>query len=165
MMRNYNHRLIRSKRTYSCGEIARIYGISVNTVRKWRRKGLKEIDNSKPYLIYGEEIIRFFKSIKAKRRIKIETGKFNCFRCRTTRRSKHNKIRIEFRETKFTDDNRQVDIRGFCEKCNCKLSQFTSENRLKEMIDKGQIILCPGQRLICSEGHPLDAHFKGVNYE
>ncbi|MCK5050807.1 MAG: hypothetical protein KAS53_03635 [Candidatus Cloacimonetes bacterium] len=161
MMRNYNHRLIRSKRCYSFGEVAMIYGIAVCTVRRWRRKGLKVIDNNnKPYLIYGKELIRFLKTTKEKRRIKLKPGQFNCLRCRTTRRSKHNEITIVFRKTKFTKGNRQVDIRGICEKCNCKLSLFSSEKRLKEMIEKGQVILSPGQRLIWSEGHPLYAQFK-----
>ncbi len=161
MMRNYNYRLIRSKRCYSFREIAMIYGITVRTVRRWRRIGLKMIDNNnKPYLIHGKELIRFFKLIKEKRKIKLKPGQFNCLRCGTTRRSKHNEITIEFRKTKFTNDNRQVDIRGICEKCNCKLSLFSSEKRLNEMINNGQVILPRGKRLISSEGHPLNAHFK-----
>lgn len=166
MSRNYNHRLVKRKHVYDFKEIARLFNVHVCTVRRWHKKGLKVLDeNQRPYLVLGKELISFIKKQKAKRRISLSVGEFMCTKCGKARRSKNDLIKISFRESKFSTTNRKADIVGVCEQCKRKLNLFSSENKIKEMLNKEQIELAHGERLSCSTTNAVNARFKRKYYE
>ena len=65
--RHPNHRLVKGRRNYTVEEIARLFGIHKNTVRQWIKSGLPALDDKRPILILGEELISFLQARRARR--------------------------------------------------------------------------------------------------
>jgi hypothetical protein len=57
--RHPNPRLVKIHRNYSVEDIARLFGVHKNTVRSWLKQGLAAIDDRRPTLILGRELMRF----------------------------------------------------------------------------------------------------------
>src|SRR5256885_5258795 len=77
-----NHRLVKKHRTYTVEEIARLFGIRKNTVRQWVKTGLATVDDKRPKLILGKDLIVFLQARRAKRKQACLPGQMYCVRCR-----------------------------------------------------------------------------------
>ena len=62
--RKYNTRLIRLTTSYSVQEVAELYHLHKGAVLRWIKDGLKIIDQHKPYLIHGSELLYFKQTTK-----------------------------------------------------------------------------------------------------
>src|SRR5262245_57271453 len=82
--RRHNHRLVKTHRTYTVVELARLLGVHVHTVRNWIRTGLTVIQG-RPVLIHGREIVAFLKARRAAKRRTLAPGQIYCVRCREVR--------------------------------------------------------------------------------
>lgn len=84
--RRPNYRLVKIHRTYRVDEIARLFGFHRNTVRDWiKRGGLKTIDDRRPVLILGSELIAFLQARRLKNKRPCGPGEIYCVRCRLPR--------------------------------------------------------------------------------
>jgi hypothetical protein len=52
-------RLVRRNLSYSINETAELFALHPQAVRQWIKAGLQTIDDRKPFLIHGSELIRF----------------------------------------------------------------------------------------------------------
>lgn len=86
MSRRINPRRIKLHHSYAVEEAARTLGVHKNTVRGWRAKGLRPIDNRKPILFAGKDLRAFLERMKVSRKQPSPKGHFYCFRCRAARR-------------------------------------------------------------------------------
>ncbi|MFS8035673.1 helix-turn-helix domain-containing protein [Xanthobacter sp. AM11] len=66
-------------------EIAKLFGIHRNTVRRWLKEGLEAIDHRRPVLIHGSALKAYLTKRRAQRRQTCRPGEFYCFRCRAPR--------------------------------------------------------------------------------
>lgn len=80
--RHPNPRLVKIHRNYSVEEIARLFDTHKNTVRNWLRRGLPVIDEQRPILVLGSELIRFLRERRQKARQKCGPGRIYCIACR-----------------------------------------------------------------------------------
>ena len=78
-----NHRQVKIRRTYTVGEIAHLLAIHKNTVREWINAGLPTIDDRRPILILGFDLIAFLRARRARNKRPCSPGQMYCFRCRT----------------------------------------------------------------------------------
>jgi len=130
--RNYNIRLIRSRRSYSISEIADLFNIHIRTVQTWHKDGLTALDeSSKPFLFMGSELKRFLAEKRKVRKIKLKEDEFYCPRCRTGRISKIGKISFIRGGREMGLDDEQILIKGECTICDCILTRFSTINNLK----------------------------------
>lgn len=83
--RHPNHRLVKSHRSYTVGEIASLFTIHKNTVRRWFHGGLQAIDDRRPILTLGRNLIAFLESRRAFKKQRCGIGQLYCVRCRLPR--------------------------------------------------------------------------------
>lgn len=86
MPRRINPRRIKLHHSYTVEEASRTLGVHKNTVRAWRAKDLKPIDNRKPILFAGKDLRAFLEKANVGRKQPSPKGHFYCFRCRASRR-------------------------------------------------------------------------------
>jgi hypothetical protein len=81
--RHPNHRLVKIHRSYTVEEIAKLFGIHKNTVRRWVKDGLATIDDKRPMLILGHVLVAFLQARRAKNKQPLKPGELYCVRCRS----------------------------------------------------------------------------------
>lgn len=77
-----NHRLVKIHRSYTVEEAARLLDKHKNTVRKWVKEGLATIDDKRPMLILGHDLVEFIKKLRTKNKQTCKPGELYCVRCR-----------------------------------------------------------------------------------
>src|SRR5262245_39772947 len=80
--RRPNHRLVKIHRSYSVEELSRLLSVHKNTVRNWLRGGLTPIDDHRPTLMRGAEIIRFLTERRTRAKQPTGPGRIYCLPCR-----------------------------------------------------------------------------------
>lgn len=80
--RRPNPRLAKIHRSYSVEEIARLYKVHKNTVRGWRKQGLRAIDSQRPTLVRGDELSRFLTERRTRAKHACDPGQIYCLPCR-----------------------------------------------------------------------------------
>src|SRR5258706_11795835 len=80
--RRPNPRLVKTHRTYSVEEIARLFDVHKNTVRIWLKDGLSAIDEHRPTLVLGEELARFLQERRKNAKQSCGPGRIYCVACR-----------------------------------------------------------------------------------
>lgn len=88
--RHPNHRLVKIHRTYTVEEVAGLFGIHKNTVRSWVKCGLLLIDDKRPMLVFGKDLVEFLKHRRTKNKQTCKPGEFYCVRCRVPRPAAEN---------------------------------------------------------------------------
>ncbi len=81
--RTPNHRLVKIHRNYTVEEIARLFDIHKNTVRRWVKEGLATMDDKRPMLILGSVLAAFLKARRVKNKKPCRPGELYCVRCRS----------------------------------------------------------------------------------
>lgn len=81
--RHPNHRLVKIHRNYNVEEIAELFGIHKNTVRRWVKEGLSVIDSKRPMLILGHDLAAFLQERRRASKRPCRPGQLFCVRCRS----------------------------------------------------------------------------------
>ncbi len=126
-MPNYNHRLIKSKRSYSINEISSRLGINRKTCQRWlKNEGLKVIEKDANYLlIMGADLITFLKNKKAKRKTFLNPDEFFCIKCRKAVRARGGSETTVKTGKRIGKSNlEQFKRTGICGICGSKLNRF-----------------------------------------
>lgn len=76
---------VKSRLSYTIEEAARNQGVCRATVRRWLKEGLPCLDEQRPTLILGADLIAFLKARKAPKHI-YAPDEFFCFRCKAPRK-------------------------------------------------------------------------------
>jgi hypothetical protein len=80
--RRPNYRLVKTHRSYTVEEVARLFGMHKNTVRAWVKAGLPTCDGKRPILILGHELAEYLKARRTKNKRPLQPGEIYCVRCR-----------------------------------------------------------------------------------
>ena len=83
--RRPNPRLVKIHRNYTVEEVAALFGIHRNTVREWVKRGLPTIDDRRPMLIFGHELVTFVRARRSKNKRSCKPGEIYCVKCREPR--------------------------------------------------------------------------------
>ncbi len=84
-IRHPNHCLVKKFRTYSVEEVVKLLGSHRNTIREWLRKGLRTIDQRRPLLIHGGDLVVFLVARRKASKRPLKPGELRCFSCREAR--------------------------------------------------------------------------------
>ena len=165
--KKYNTNLVKARHSYTLKETAELFNLHTGTVQRWRKEGLRVIDDgSKPFLVIGEEIKRFLKEKSRKRKHPLGPGEFFCTKCKTARKSQLDKLSVEISGKTLGKIHKQVIVKGICEVCNQRLFRFSSDRKVKERQKKEPLLLEHKRTIIGSEDSPLNAYItRGGNNE
>jgi hypothetical protein len=81
-MRHPNPRRVKIHRPYSTEELAAALKVHKNTVRRWSKEGLHPIDQHRPLLFRGKDVVVFLETRRAANKRSCGPGEIYCFKCR-----------------------------------------------------------------------------------
>jgi hypothetical protein len=80
--RHPNWRRVKRHHNYSVEDIARLFGLHKNTVRKYVGQGLAPIDDKRPALFLGGALADFLRARRARAKQPCRPGEVYCLACR-----------------------------------------------------------------------------------
>jgi hypothetical protein len=146
--RHPNHRLVKIHRNYTMKEAASLLGIHKNTVRQWIKVGLPTIDDKRPILIQGRELIAFLQTRRAGRKQPCRVGQMYCVRCRFPQFPAAGMVEQKPLNGKV------VNVRGICPDCNSMMHRCVSISKIEQFIEKTDITFPQALRHITEINQP-----------
>lgn len=131
--RHPNHRLVKIHRTYAVEEVARLFGIHKNTVRRWVKEGLATIDDKRPTLILGHVLVAFLHARRLKNKQTCKPGELYCVKCRTPKLPAGNMADYSPITEKFGN------LVAICPDCSSLMNRRVSMARIGEFRGKVDI--------------------------
>lgn len=141
--KNFNTRVIKSKKTYSVEEISELFHVHKNTVGAWLKSGLKKIDRQQPYLVFGQDLIDFINAKNSSKKRPCSEEQLFCCKCQEPRRSKNNIVQIKI-------NNCRTNMIGICDVCGTKINKTISPQKVSfyknifnvEAVQKEDLLEC-----------------------
>ena len=101
-------------------------GVCKATVRRWIKQGLPAINDQKPFLILGRELIEFHEKRK-RTKATCGLGEFYCFRCRQPKSA-------AFAEAELVNVTpTSVNLRALCATCSTVMHKRVSVRKLASL--------------------------------
>ncbi|MCF6321997.1 MAG: helix-turn-helix domain-containing protein [Rhizobiaceae bacterium] len=118
--------LVKIHRSYTVEEVSRLLGVSKATVWRWIKNGLVAIQDRKPALISGANLIDFLKS-RSRPKQKCALDECYCFTCKSPRK-------IAFGEAEIDCKNSNIpNMLGLCSICSSLMFKRISKSKLSEI--------------------------------
>lgn len=121
--KKFNTHKITAKKTYTLKEIATLLKVKLVSIHRWRQEGLQKIDNSRPPLIHGQDLINFLNAKKKKRKHPCNIDQLFCVKCQKPRHSRNNAVSIIV-------NNCRTNMTGACQECNTKINKTISPKKI-----------------------------------
>ncbi len=125
--RHPNHRLVKIHRNYTVEEVARLFRVHRETVRRWVKRGLPTIDRKRPMLIHGRDLAAFLQARRSKNKQTCQPGEMYCVRCRVPRTPAG-----EFAEYRASTGVLGSLI-GICPSCDCLMYRRVNLAKLDQV--------------------------------
>jgi hypothetical protein len=145
--RTYNTRLIKRDYAYFISEIADLFHLHPNAVRRWIKAGLFTVDDRRPALIHGGDLIDFLDTRQAQRKQKCAIDEFYCCRCRRPRRPLFNRVQVQIRKAK-------INLSGVCDTCGSRMNSVGSVSGIEDY-RRTFMIQTPGEGLLSGRSDPI----------
>lgn len=126
MSRRHDPRRAKPCRSYDCSEIAHIFAVTIATARRWRKEGLRPIEDKRPYIFAGAELAEFLRR-KNKPRQPLGPGEIFCVACKRPRIPAGDLVRAR------TMTPTSVQLIGLCPICGREMHLRV---RLAELLEK-----------------------------
>lgn len=124
MAKTYIINRISKRKSYSVKEVAELLNVHTRTVHLWLSAGLETIENSFPYLIYGEVLAEFLRERQANRKVKLAEDEFYCVRCHKARKGMPAKTQTIITNKKIGIDKISIHKQSECEVCGSQVNRF-----------------------------------------
>lgn len=140
--RRYNLRRIRATWPYSVQEIAALLGIHKNAVLRWLGGGLSADRSRKPFLIRGDELIRFLRQRQDGKHCKCRPEEFFCFRCRVPREACLGIVDI------VIESPTRLRLKALCAVCETDVNKVQSVRELAKIQERFHVQKLAGEHLL-----------------
>ncbi len=138
--RHPNPRLIKINRSYTVEEVARRLGVHKNTVREWIKRSLPVINDKRPMLILGRDLIDFLQAKRVKNKQPCKPGEMYCLRCRVPKTPADNMVDYEPKTETLGN------LYGICPDCGAGMNRCTSMAKLEQIRGQMDITFPQGLR-------------------
>lgn len=144
--RRYNLRLIKATWPYTVQDVAALLGVNKNAVGLWMRTGLQADRQQRPFLIRGDELVRFLDARQRKRRTKCGLAQFFCFKCRAARDAAGGQASVQ------TLSPGRFMVQAVCDHCGTRMNKIPGARKLQQMRSHLTITRQEGEHIIeCSK--------------
>lgn len=128
MKKKYNLRKLNKHKSYDSSELQEILGVHPQTVKTWKKEGLKPINGgSSPFLYSGDELIAFLLKRTESQKVKLKEDEIYCLKCR--RAVKPIEIEVVRRGVFLGSGNESTILKSNCPICKSKIQRFSSIKR------------------------------------
>ena len=131
--RHPNPRLVKIHHSYTVEDVGKLLGKHKNTVRKWVKDGLAVIDDKRPMLILGHDLVEFIKKRRAKNKQSCKPGELFCVRCRLPRFPAGNMVEYSPITDKFGN------LIAICPDCDSIMNKRVSLAKIGEICENMDI--------------------------
>ncbi len=143
-----NPRLVKIHRSYKVEEIARLLGKHKNTVRNWIKNGLATIDDKRPMLILGKDLVEFLQASRRKNKQSCKPGELYCVRCRVPKYPAGDMAEYSPVTEKFGN------LIAICPDCDSIMNQYISLAKIRAICEKMDITLPKAERRLVDSTKP-----------
>lgn len=128
-----NPRLVKIHRNYLVEEVARLLGVHKNTIRQWIKSGLPTVDQQRPTLILGRDLVDFLTQRRKARKRPCQPGEMYCLRCRQQK--------VPAGDSAYCVPRTPLSgtLVGTCPSCNSKMYRHVSLLKLEQV--RGKLVL------------------------
>lgn len=138
MFKKYDHRLVKSYKTYTIQELCRLFKkdqLHIQTVRAWIRNGeLASIKEGNKHLIYGGVLKKFLFDRNKKHRNSLQFFEFKCCACKQINAPLEGTIlSAEIR------NNGSILTTALCPHCGCEMKRLYKGNEADQILAKFQV--------------------------
>lgn len=138
--RKIDPRRIKTHRSYTISEAAKLLGVHKNTVETWLRVGLPHIRAPRPILILGHDLKHFLSDRRQKARKPCPTGHLFCLKCRAPRRPAGQMLDYE------PITRSSGNLKGICEACETLIYRRVSMTKIEATAPDCDVSFCQPQR-------------------
>lgn len=154
--RSYNLRLVKATWPYSVQEIAELFGVHKNLPLRWMHEGLIADTSVRPFLIRGDELIRFLRERQGRRKRKCALREFYCFKCRTPKEAYLGIADIEIESpTRFR-------VKTICPICSTSMSKVQAMRNLEKIQASFEIQKLEDRRIKASAKPSVNSDSEGA---
>ena len=125
--RRYPANRVKTGCSYEVAEVAKLFSVHRNTIRRWLKEGLPTIDQRRPLLIHGTALKAFLVERQGSRRRKCQLGELYCFRCRDPRKPWGDTADVTFRTSKI------AKLTALCCDCGTVMHQTVSRSEMPKL--------------------------------
>jgi hypothetical protein len=125
MKKKYNLRKLNKHRSYDSSELQEILGVHPQTVKTWKKEGLKPIKGGcSPFLYSGEELVEFLYKRTESQKVKLKEGEIYCLKCKKA--VKPSDIEVVRRGIILGSGNESTILKAYCPICSSRIQKFSS---------------------------------------
>ncbi|MCH2164228.1 MAG: helix-turn-helix domain-containing protein [Marinovum sp.] len=117
---------IKSLWCYTIPEAAAVVGVSDRSIRAWITDGLPALNDERPTLLRGEDIITYIKAARDARKTKVAQDAFYCLKCRAAREPAGGMVECTRTESR-------ASLTALCEICETLMHKPVAPDRLPEL--------------------------------
>jgi hypothetical protein len=154
--RHPNHRRVKIHRSYTVEEIAVLFAIHKNTVRRWIKEGLTTTDDRRPMLILGNVLVAFLQARRLKNKQTCKPGELYCVRCRAPKSPAGNMAEYSPITEKFGN------LVAICPECDSFMNKHVSLFKIGQIIGRIDISFPEEVRQLIERTNPtVNSDLKG----
>ncbi len=131
--RHHNHRLVKIHRTYTVEEIAKLFSVHKNTVRRWAKDGLASTDDKHPMLILGHVLSSFLQIRRTKNKRTCKPGEIYCVRCRAPKSPAGNMAEYS------SINDKSGNLKAICPDCHSIMNRRVSLAKINQICGEMEI--------------------------
>jgi hypothetical protein len=146
--RHPNYRLVKIHRSYTVEEIAKLFGVHKNTVRRWVKDGLATTDDKRPMLILGHVLVAFLRARRTKNKQTCKPGEIYCVRCRAPKPPAGDMAEYSPITEKFGN------LVAICPDCDAIMNRHVSLAKIGQIIGKIDISFPEEVRQLIERANP-----------